>query len=64
MIIWWLRYRTDWKEKLRKSFFEIISNTKIFYINFFPMKLPTTENLLNLQGGLDKGGGTGQRRIR
>ena len=49
--------------KIKKIFFEVISNTKIFNLNFCSMKLPTTKILPNLQGGLDKGG-AGQRRIR
>ena len=44
------------KRKIKKIFFKIISNTKIFYINFFSMKLTTTEILSNLHRGLDKGG--------
>ena len=51
------------KRKIKKIFLEVISNTKIFYIKFCLMKLPTTKILPNLQKGLDKGG-TGQRWIR
>ena len=43
------------KRKIKKIFFEVISNSKIFNI-FFSTKLSTTKILPNLQGGLDKGG--------
>ena len=45
------------KRKIKKNFFEVISNTKIFNIKFCSMKLQTTKILPNLQG-------TEQRRIR
>ena len=48
------------EKKLKKIFFEVITNTKI--IKIFSMKLPTTKILSNLQGTRQKG--TGQRRIR
>ena len=52
------------KRKIKKIFFEVISNSKIFNINFFSTKWSTTKIFPNLQGGgLDKGG-TEQRRIR
>ena len=44
------------KRKIKKIFFEVISNFKIFNIKFCSMKLPTTKIFLNLHGGLDKGG--------
>ena len=56
MIVWWLQYHTLWKEKLKRSFFEVISNTKMFNIKFCETKMRTTKILSNLQGGLDKGG--------
>ena len=45
------------KRKLKKIFLEVISNTKIIYIKFVLMKLPTIKILPNLQG-------IGQRRMR
>ena len=51
------------KRKIKKIFLEVISNTKIFYIKFCLMKLPTTKILPNLQGTRQRGG-TGQHRIR
>ena len=50
------------KRKIKKVFFEIISNTKIFYIIFFN-EVTNDQDYAKLTGGLDKGG-TGQRRIR
>ena len=50
------------KRKIKKIFFEVISNSKIFNIIFFSTKLSTTKIFPNLQGGtrqrggLDKGG--------
>ena len=38
------------KRKIKKIFIEVIFNTKIFYIKFCSMKLPTTKILPNLQG--------------
>ena len=52
------------KRKIKKIFFEIISNTKIFYINFFLNEVTNDRDFIKLTGGLDKEGGTGQRRIR
>ena len=52
------------EKKIKKIFLEVISNTKIFNIKLCSIKLPTTKIFPNLQGGLDKGGGTGQRQIR
>ena len=43
------------ERKIKKIFFEVISNLKIFNIKFCSMKLPTTKIFQNLQG-LDKGG--------
>ena len=37
------------KSKIKKIFIEVISNTKIFYMKFCSMKLPTTKILSNLQ---------------
>ena len=45
------------KRKFKKIFLEVISNTKIIYIKFVLMKLPTIKILPNLQG-------IGQRRMR
>ena len=50
------------KIKIKKIFIEVISNTKVLYIKFCSMKLPTTKVLPNLQEVIDKGE-TGQRRI-
>ena len=44
------------KRKIKKIFFEVISNSKIFNIIFFSTKLSTTKIFPKLQGGLDKGG--------
>ena len=44
-------------KKFKKIFLELISHTKILNIKFYSMKLSMTKILLNLQGGLDKGGG-------
>ena len=51
------------KIKIKKIFFEIISNTKIFKINFSLNEVANDRDFVKLTGGLDKGG-TGQRRIR
>ena len=37
------------KRKIKKVFFEIISNTKNFLYKIFSMKLPTTKILQNFQ---------------
>ena len=50
------------KRKIKKIFFEVISNSKIFNINFFK-EMVNDQDFPKLSGGLDKGG-TGQRRIR
>ena len=39
------------KLKIKKIFFEVISNTKILFIKFYSMKLPTTKILPNFQRG-------------
>ena len=51
------------KRKIKKIFSEVISNTKIFNINFFFNEMVNDQDFAKLTGGLDKGG-TGQRRIR
>ena len=38
------------KRKFKKIFLEVISHTKIFYIKFCLMKLPTTKNFSKLTG--------------
>ena len=43
------------KRKIKKVFFEVISNSKIFNINFFQQTV-NDEYFPNLQRGLDKGG--------
>ena len=45
------------KRKIKKIFFEIISNTKIFYINFFQRNGQRPRFFQTYRGGLDKGGG-------
>ena len=52
------------KRKIKKIFFEVISNSKIFNINFFNEMVNDQDFAKLTGGGLDKGGGTGQRRIR
>ena len=44
------------KRKIKKIFFEVISNSKIFNIIFFSTKLSTTKILPNLQGTRKRGG--------
>ena len=51
------------KRKIKKIFFKVISNSKIFNIIFFN-EIVNDQDFPKLTGGLDKGGGTGQRRIR
>ena len=51
------------KRKIKKIFFEVISNTKILYIILFN-GVTNNQNFVKLIRGIDKGGGTGQRRIR
>ena len=41
------------KRKIKKVFFEIISNTKIFYIIFFN-EVANDQDFAKLTGGLDK----------
>ena len=60
MIVLWLRYCT--KLKLRRSFYEVISNTKIFKIKFCSIKLSKIKILSNLHGIIQKG--TEKRQIR
>ena len=45
------------KRKIKKIFFEIISNTKIFFINFFLNEVANDQDFVKLTGGLNKGGG-------
>ena len=52
------------KRKIKKIFFEVISNSKIFNIIFFQRNCQRPRFSQAYRGGLDKGGGTGQRRIR
>ena len=52
------------KRKVKKIFFEGISNFKIFNLTFCSMKLPTTKILPILQGTRQRGGRTGQRQTR
>ena len=49
---------------MKKIFFEVIFNSKIFNINFFQRNGQRPRFSQTYRGGLDKGGGTGQRRIR
>ena len=51
------------KRKIKKIFFEVISNSKIFNIIFFFNEIVNDQDFPKLTGGLDKGG-TGQCRIR
>ena len=51
------------KRKIKKIFFEVISNSKIFKIIFFNEIVNDQDFPKLTGGGLDKGG-TGQRRIR
>ena len=52
------------KRKIKKIFFEVISNSKNFNIIFFN-EIVNDQDFPKLTGGeLDKGKGTGQRRIR
>ena len=44
------------KRKIKKIFFEAISNSKIFKIIFFN-KIVNDQDFPKLTGGLDKGGG-------
>ena len=48
--------------KIKKIFFEVISNSKIFNITFFN-EIVNDQDFSKLTGGLDKGE-AGQRRIR
>ena len=45
------------KRKIKKIFFEVISNSKILNIIFFSTKLSTTKIFPNLQGGTRQRGG-------
>ena len=51
------------KRKIKKIFFEVISNSKMFKFKFFFNEMVNDQDFSKLTGGLDKGG-TGQRRIR
>ena len=52
------------KRKIKKIFYEIISNSKIFNIIFFN-EMINDQDFPKLTGGTrQRGGGTGQRRIR
>ena len=51
------------KRKIKKIFFEVTSNSKIFNIIFFNEMVNDQDFPKLTGGGLDKGG-TGQRRIR
>ena len=42
------------KRKIKNIFLEVISNTKIFYINFFN-EVANDQDFAKLTGGLDKG---------
>ena len=43
------------KRKIKNIFLEVISNTKIFYINFFFNENANDQDFVKLTGGLDKG---------
>ena len=45
------------KRKIKKIFFEVISNSKIFNIIFFQRNCQRPRFSQNYRGGLDKGGG-------
>ena len=45
------------KRKIKKIFFEVISNSKIFNINFFQRNGQRPRFSQTYRGGLDKGGG-------
>ena len=44
------------KRKIKKIFFEVISNSKFFNINFFN-EIVNDQDFPKITGGLDKGGG-------
>ena len=44
------------KRKFKKIFFEAISNSKVFNINFFFSEIVNDQDFPKLTGGLDKGG--------
>ena len=52
MIVWLLFVSYLIKRKIKKIIFEVISNTKIFFI-IFSMKLQTTKILSNFQRRLE-----------
>ena len=49
------------EKKNKKIFFEVISNSKIFNINFCQRNCQQPRFFQTYRGGLDKGGGTRQR---
>ena len=51
------------KRKIKKIFYEVISNSKIFNINFFQRNCQRPR-FSQTYRGTRQGGGTGQRRIR
>ena len=53
------------KRKIKKIYFEVISNSKIININFFFNQVANDQYFAKLTEGLDKGGGeTELHRIR
>ena len=50
------------KRNIKNIFLEVISNTKIIYIIFFN-EVANDQDFTKLTGGLNKVGGTRQRRI-
>ena len=52
------------KRKIKKIFLKVTSNTKIFLYKILFNEIANDQDFAKLTGGLDKGGRTGQRRIR
>ena len=52
------------KRKCKKIFFEVISSSKIFNINFFQLNGQRPRFSQTYKGGTRQRGETGQRRIR